>query len=231
MSQGIGVILQQCCLEFASKNPFCMVQANELALLRCWYRSGARRKWFRATFRSDDLSGLGELWNSLISRGPKLVVGSRCQTLQVTRTFKIAAFAILILMGILLGRMIFSPYTVWYFVIPSARLTVDGRLEQGWIHRANHGKNLFLTRRKNGKAESYSIALSHDVQGSVSSCGNWTAPRFPVFPIGDLNPPCWTVYAAEDLTPRANFPVRRLATGEHFVEFTADDGSRIKGSW
>jgi hypothetical protein len=127
--------------------------------------------------------------------------------------------------------MIFSPYTVWYFVIPGARLTVDGRQEQGWLHHGNRGKNLFLTRRKAGNAETYLITLPLDEKGSVSSCGNWTAPRFPVFPIGDVNPPCWTSYAAEDPTPRVNLPARKLASGERFVEFTGDDGGRIRGSW
>jgi hypothetical protein len=167
----------------------------------------------------------------LVSSWSKLIVGSWCQTLQLRRGLKIAAISILVLLGIVVTREIFSGYTVWYFVVPSARLTVDGRLEQGWLHRGNHGENLFLTRRKGENVESYLIMLPRDRQGSVSSCGNWTAPRSPVFPIGDVNPPCWTFYAAEDPTPRAILPARELASGEHFVEFTADDGSRIKVSW
>ena len=147
------------------------------------------------------------------------------------RGLKIAAISILVLFGILLTREIFSPYTAWYFIVPSARLTVDGSPQQGWVHRGNHWENLFVTRRKAGNVESYLIMLPRNRQGSVSSCESWTAPRFPVFPIGDVNPPCWRYYAAEDPTPRFNPPPRGLASGEHFVEFTADDGSRIRGSW
>ena len=150
---------------------------------------------------------------------------------KVRRVLKIAAISILVLLGVLVSREVFFSYTVWYFVVPSARITVDGRLEQGWLHRGNHGKNLFLTRRKMGNVESYLILLPDNGQGNVSSCGNWTAPRFPAFPIGDVNPPCWTFHAADDPTPRVNLPARKLASGERFVEFTADDGNRIRGSW
>jgi hypothetical protein len=149
----------------------------------------------------------------------------------VRTRFKIAAISVLVLFGILLAREIFSPYTAWYFIVPSARITIDGSPQQGWVHRGNHWENLFVTRRKAETIESYSIMLPRNGQGSVSSCGSWTAPRFPVLPIDDVNPPCWRWYAAEDPTPRFRPPARTLASGERFVEFTADDGSRIRGSW
>ena len=151
--------------------------------------------------------------------------------LQVKSAFKIAAISILILLGILTTHEIFSPYTAWYFVVQNAQITVDGRPEQGFLHRGNHRQTLFLTRREKGKAESYMIWIPHDRQGSISNCGHWTAPRFPAFPIGDLNPPCWTFSAREGPTPKPTLPERNLALGIGFVEFTADDGSRIKASW
>lgn len=147
------------------------------------------------------------------------------------RGVKIAAISILVLLGIVITVDIFSPYTVWYFVVPSARLTVDGRPERGWVHRGKHRESLFLTRGDRGKTESYMICIPKDRQGYVLSCGHWTAPRLPAFPIGDLNPPCWTIVASEDPTPKPSLPVRNLAAGTAFVEFTADDGSRVKASW
>jgi hypothetical protein len=149
----------------------------------------------------------------------------------VRRSFKNAAFAILILMGILLGRMIFSPYTAWYFIVPNAQFTVDGKAEEGWLHRGKQSETLFLTRRAKGKTESYIISLPQNRQGFVWNCGNWTAPRFPFFPIGDVNPPCWTFYVGEGPAPKSTLPARKLAAGSRFVEFTADDGSRIRGFW
>jgi hypothetical protein len=184
-----------------------------------------------ARFRHD-FSGCGaSKFNSLADCSSKLIVGSWCQSIQMRRGLKTAAISILVLFGIVIIREIFSPYTAWYFVVPSARLTVDGRPEQGWLHRGSHAGNLFLTRRKGGNVESYLIMIPRDGQGSVSSCGNWAAPRLPAFPIGDVNPPCWTIHAAEDPTPKFTLPSRKLISGEHFVEFTADDGSRIRGSW
>jgi hypothetical protein len=75
------------------------------------------------------------------------------------------------------------------------------------------------------------IWVPHDRQGIVWSCGNWTAPRFPAFPIGDVNPPCWTFPATEAPSPKSILPVRNLVAGPGSVEFTADDGSRIRASW
>ena len=145
---------------------------------------------------------------------------------------KIATISVLILVGALIALEAFSPYTAWYFVVPKAQLTVDGRREQGWLHRGNHGETLFLTLRNKGKTESYMIWVPHDRKGVVWNCGNWTAPRFfPAFPIGDLNPPCWTFSTSEAPTPKPTLPARNLAVGAGFVEFTADDGSRIKATW
>jgi hypothetical protein len=150
---------------------------------------------------------------------------------KVRSILKIAAILILVLFGIVVTHEIFSPYTAWYFVVPKTRLTVDGRPEQGRLHRGNHGETLFLTRREKGKEESYMIWIPRDRQGIVASCGHWTAPRFPVFPIGDVNPPCWTFFFSGGPTPKPTLPGRNLAAGIDFVEFTADDGRRLKISW
>jgi hypothetical protein len=149
----------------------------------------------------------------------------------VKKVLKIGAISTLVLTGTAVCYAIFSPYYAWYFIVPNARLTVDGKPQQGLLHRGNHGATLFLTRRGSAKAESYMIWVPHDRQGMVSNCGRWTAPRFPAFPIGDLNPPCWIFLANEAPTPKPALPPRNLARGTDFVEFTADDGSRIKASW
>jgi hypothetical protein len=149
----------------------------------------------------------------------------------VRSRLKIVAVSVLVLVGVVIIHEIISPYTPWYFVVPNARLTVDGEQAQGWLHRGNHRETLFLTRCDVTKAESYLIWVPHGGHGAVWSCGNWTAPRFPVFPIGDVNPPCLTFTFGEGSTPKAILPARHLVLGTDFVEFTADDGSRIKASW
>jgi hypothetical protein len=144
---------------------------------------------------------------------------------------KIAAISILVLFGIVTIHEIFPPYTAWYFVVPSARLTVDGRPEPGWLHRGNRRETLFLTRRDKEKAEAYMIWIPHDGLGIVCNCGHWTAPRLPVFPVGDVNPPCWVFSAGGGPTSKPTLPARNLVAGTDFVEFTADDGSRVRASW
>ena len=147
------------------------------------------------------------------------------------RGVKIAAISFLALFAAVITHEVFSPYTAWYFVVPNARITLDGRRQPGWLHRGNHREALFLTRRDEGRAESYLIWVPHDRQGIVWSCGTWTAPRFPAFPIGDVNPPCWMFSASEAPLPKPTLPVRNLVAQPGSVEFTADDGSRLRASW
>jgi hypothetical protein len=138
--------------------------------------------------------------------------------------------AVLVLFALLIVWGIFSPHVAWYFVDPNAKVTVDGRKVHGWLHRGNHGQTLFLTRNNGRRRESYMIGIGG--QGSVSDCGNWTAPRFPVFPLGDVSPPClWIVDSNEKPNTGEAPPSRKLVAGTDFVEFTADDGSRIRVSW
>jgi hypothetical protein len=159
------------------------------------------------------------------------IVDFRCRILRVKSGLKIAAISALVLLGVVITRETFSPYTAWYFIVPKARLTVDGRRQPGWLHRGNHRETLFLTRRDEGRAESYLIWVPHDRQGIVWSCGNWTAPRFPAFRIGDVNPPCWTFSASEAPSQKLTLPVRNLVAEPGSVEFIADDGSRLRASW
>jgi hypothetical protein len=73
------------------------------------------------------------------------------------------------------------------------------------------------------------ISILQGRQGFVSNCGSWTAPRLIVFPIGDVNPPCWTFSDGETSTLAR--PSRNLVLGTRSVEFTADDGTRITATW
>jgi hypothetical protein len=148
---------------------------------------------------------------------------------------KIVAIVMLALLVIIVAHEIYSPYMSWYFLVPGARLTVDDRPEHGWLHRSRHGRVLFLTRQGKEKNESYEIWIPRDERGSVMSCGEWTAPEFFVFSIGDVNPPCLTLSLRfipnDGPPPKSTGPRRNLVAGPGHVEFTADDGSRLKVSW
>ena len=138
---------------------------------------------------------------------------------------KFALVLLLAFVALVIVHAAFSPYTAWYFRLSDARFTVDGKEVRGSLHRGNRGQTLFLTRRDKSKAESYMISIPQGRRGFVSNCGNWTAPRLTVFPIGDVNPPCWAFSDGETSTLAR--PNRNLVLGVRSIEFTADDGSRI----
>jgi len=147
-----------------------------------------------------------------------------CHNFSVKKVLKsaLALFVVLtVLLTLLVTYSLHSPYTAWYSRVGNARLTVDGKDARGSLHRGNRGETFFVTRRDKSKTESYSISVLPSGQGFVSNCANWTAPRLPVFPIGDVNPPCWTVSNGD----------RNLVVGTKSLQFTADDGSRITASW
>lgn len=135
---------------------------------------------------------------------------------RIRKALTVGAVLVSILAGLVLASAILSPYTTWYFLVPNATLTVDGRLTKGWRHRGNHGRTEFLTRINSTGRESYIIWIPGDGRGTVHKCADWTSPRIPAFPIGDVNPPCsWN----------SSLVSRRLVIGPRSLEFTAEDGA------
>ena len=151
--------------------------------------------------------------------------------LPMRRTLKIVAILVVVFLVAPIAYSTFSGYTIWYFAASHSRLTADGRPAHGRVHRGNGGQTVFVTRTDGEKATTYLVQIPHGARGTVWSCGKWVAPRFPAFPIGDLNPACWTFKVAEEPDTGPIIPPRRLATGPNFVEFTADDGSRVRATW
>lgn len=144
-------------------------------------------------------------------------------------TLRTAVVVAGIVIGFLVVLAMIDPHMTWFLEVPSARLTVDGRPAKGWLHKGNHNQTLFLTRATSGGQKSYMIWAPGDGRGSVRGCGSWTSPHFPIFAIGDVNPPCspWLV-SGETGTA---FFAQSVVIGKDLVEFTAEDGSRVKVSW
>jgi hypothetical protein len=144
------------------------------------------------------------------------------------RVLTTAVVAIGVLLGIVVIREAFFSLTAYFVVVPGARLFSDGKPLAGWLHRGGKGQLLILTRNVAGKRESYWISVPGERKGWVSGCGEWSAPRFPLVPIFDVNPPC-VVWAA---APVQATPLKRAPVfGPRFVEFTSDDGGRLKAVW
>ena len=124
-------------------------------------------------------------------------------------------------------------YTHWFFAVQKAQITVDGKRAEGWLHifKGSTGTEMFLTRKGTRKSESYQIWLPTDGKGWVSDCGDWIAPRFWFFPVNHQEHPCFTIVIEEPGQLTTKPLERRLEAGANFVEFTADDGQRIRASW
>jgi len=112
-------------------------------------------------------------------------------------------------------------YTVWFFKISSPIITVDGKPTKGWLHKTHDGRVVFFTRNDTDRPETYDLVLTDNGNGSVLSCDTWTAPRLPVFPVGDVNPPCFFKGSAGE----------GLTRGPNSVAFTSIDGKRLEARW
>ncbi len=145
------------------------------------------------------------------------------------KALTIAAAVVGLLLALVVVREAFFGYTVYFIIVPGAKLFTDGKPVAGWLHKGGKGQLLILTRNVAESRESYWISRPGDRGGSILSCGHWTAPRFPLVAIGDVNPPCLSFFFAESSKP--NPPKRSAIFGKTSVEFTGDDGGRIKVAW
>ena len=117
-------------------------------------------------------------------------------------------------------------YTEWWFW-RKATVTIDGTFH-GFVHTLRNNSAAIITRTDTSPRQSYLVSLSG--RGSLIHCGEWSAPRFPVFPIGDVNPPC--LFSDGVGNPKADYGVpASLSVQSHAVEFTTVSGRKIKASW
>jgi len=154
-----------------------------------------------------------------------------CIRPSMRKTLKRAVLVIGVLVALVIVREAFWGYTQYFVMVPGAQLYSDGKRVSGWLHRGAHGHEFILTRRSSTKRESYWITLRDEKDGLVRSCDDWAATRFPLVAIGDVNPPCFNLVPTEDPNPRPKSPERKLGFGPSFIEFTADDGTRIRTFW
>jgi len=146
------------------------------------------------------------------------------------KTLSVTVLVFGVLLALVVIREAFFSYTSYFVIVPWAKLYVDGKSVSGWLHKGGRARSYILTRSVIDLRESYWITTPDVKGGRISSCGDWAAPRSPVIAIGDVNPPCLSFAIAEHQAPRES--VERKATfGPKFVEFTADDGSRVRASW
>jgi hypothetical protein len=141
--------------------------------------------------------------------------------------------AVMLLIAAMFAYTTVRGYTTWYFMVTDSRITVDGKPTNGRLHRMtfHRGTTYFLTRKGEGNVESYRVTRT-DRGDRVSSCKGWTAPHWIVFPLNHQEMPCIVWVAAEEHHNVVEEPPpRNLQVGPNFLEFTADDGKRVRASW
>jgi hypothetical protein len=149
----------------------------------------------------------------------------------IRKTVTSVVLIVAALAAVLVVREAFFGYTAFFVLVPWAKISTDNKPTEGWLHKGRKWQCLFLTRIVSGRRESYWISRPGEKSGGVASCGHWVASRFPVIAIGDVNPPCVTI-ANDDLLERRPSTFKRMpAFGTKTIEFTADDGGRVKVSW
>lgn len=137
---------------------------------------------------------------------------------------RIAALFAVVFVILVASAIIYSTgkgYTAWFFRIPNTVVTVNGARTKGWLHSDSSGRAIFFTRADTVKPETYDLVFASGRNGQVLSCETWVAPRLPVFPVGDVNPPCF-------LEGSAGHDVTR---GKRSVAFTTNEGVRIEAHW
>ena len=139
----------------------------------------------------------------------------------VKATITVTAGALLVLVALPGIYSTARGYTVWFFQIPSPVITVDGKQTKGRLHKARDGRVVFFTRNDGDRPETYDLVFTDSGNAYVMSCGTWTAPRLPVFPVGDVNPPCFFKGSAG----------HNLTRGPNSVAFTAIDSKRLEARW
>lgn len=135
---------------------------------------------------------------------------------------------------ILIGSII-----VWkanFFLLPLATLEENGVKSSGYVYgnsyRPKRVSSLLITRQESDRRHSYLASIDNNHGGPVVlDCEDWTAPHAPLFMFPDVNPPCIHWYAAEDVPPAPRTPKRNVKVETQLVEFTANDGKRVRVRW
>jgi hypothetical protein len=117
-------------------------------------------------------------------------------------------------------------YTTWYLRV-NGRVTVDGRVTNGYLHANSQRTVLLVTRKDEDKPETYLVPVG--LQTTIFDCGEWHPVRFIPTPIGDLNPPCSVFTKPAEIK---DAPVQAtLIRRRNSVEFSTASGKKIEAEW
>ena|SRR5579862_9642512 len=142
---------------------------------------------------------------------------------------KKALIACVLIAGILVLPILYSTakgHTRWYWRKPNGMVFVDGRPVPGYIHQSK--QVILVTRRDTTTPHSYEV-FANGPKSFVVDCGDWAAPAFFVFPVGDVNPPCLPTISADEPNPSsAESAIGSIVTQAGSVEFHTKGGKLIR---
>jgi len=142
----------------------------------------------------------------------------------------VSLFAIFILLAIPVTYSTARGYTQWW-LLSGGHVTVNG-VQDGYLHKNWSHSAVIITRTDLKRNQSYLVRISgEEFAGAMVYCSDWHAPRFPAFPIGDVNPPCLGILDDPD-PPDADRPVlSTLKVRPGFVEFCTAQGKKVNATW
>ncbi len=145
----------------------------------------------------------------------------------VLRRAGLGVFTFALLFAVGLWYSTAHGYITWWFS-SSGRVAVDG-VPSGFLHVNREHSAAIVTRTDLRPSQSYLVGLAG--RKSLTHCGDWQAPRFPAFSIGDVNPPCSFFSNGSDLPVADNAVLSTLTARPGFVEFQTAHGKKVTASW
>jgi len=140
-------------------------------------------------------------------------------------------FAVLIVVMLIVGLLVLATvqgHVAWLVWSPS-RVTVNGK-PNGYVHTCAARSFLILTRTDGKQHQSYLISWRD--RRRLIHCGDWVAPRFPLFPMGgDINPPCSGLAYTWEVNPRDEVADVPFLVRDGFVQFLTEGGNKIEANW
>ena len=145
----------------------------------------------------------------------------------LVKVVRLALLALTLLVAIPLAYSTARGYTTWWFR-SGGYVAVDG-IQNGYLHRNSKLSAVIITRTDSNESLSYLVQYSRSK--SLMNCGEWHAPRFPIFPIGDVNSPCTFFFNGPDNQASDNAVFTTLSARPGFVEFCTVKGKKVTATW
>jgi hypothetical protein len=142
----------------------------------------------------------------------------------------IATIVLVLLLAVPIAYSTAHGYTTWW-IRSGGSVRVDG-VANGYLHKNWSGTAVIITRTDLKPSQSYRVVFSTSkTSKSLIYCGDWQVPRFFVFPIGDVNPPC-SGFLDDSELQRADLPQSSTASiRPGLIEFSTERGKYVTASW